>query len=569
MSANHFSRLVLAMNSVQQSYTRIFAALILGTLLLTLTLAALPAQAQTYTVVYNFGSNANDPVNLIGGPNLIAQGRDGNFYSMSNGGGTAAHGTAFKITPSGTVTVLASFAWTNGLYPIGGLILGTDGNLYGATEWGGDSSCNLGSGCGTVMKITPAGVLTTLFAFPSSLSNGEFPGPPPIQGTDGNFYGSTTWNVNGDATLYKMTPTGTMTVLHVFNGTDGNYVEGQLVQGTDGNFYGGSFQGGTSNDGVLFKLTPAGVLTVLHNFTGSDGASSWGLVQGTNGTFYGATVGGGTSNAGVVFKLTSSGTYTVLYNLNGTTDGINPYSSLIQATDGNFYGVTNTGGSLGFGTIYKITPAGVYTVVHNFDNTTGRNPQSTLTQATSGLLYGDTYKGGPICNNDTCGVFYSLNIGAAPFASLVSTSGKEGAKIGILGQGFSAASVVKFGGTQATTITRTGTTFISATVPAAALTGSVTVTTGATTLTSKQTFKVKPTITSFTPPSGPVGTPVTITGTSLTQATKVTFNGTSASFTVNSDTQITATVPTGATTGKIAVTTKGGSATSTTSFTVN
>lgn len=552
--------------------SRMLAALVAAMVVLTLAGAAIPAQAQTYTVVYNFGSAPNDATGIGGGgPNLIAQGRDGNFYSMSEHGGTGARGAAFKITPSGTETLLASFVTTNGLYPWGGLTLGTDGNLYGTTLQGGGTSCQFGAGCGIVLKMTPAGVLTTLFAFPATDSNGLYPYAPPIQGTDGNFYGSTPVG-NGGATLYKMTPTGTMTLLHQFNVTDGDFVSGQLVQGTDGNFYGGSFQGGTSSAGVLFKVTSTGVFTLLHNFTGSDGTSAWGLIQGTDGNFYGATVGGGTSNAGVIFKITSSGAYTVLYNLNGTTDGLNPYSSLIQATDGNFYGVANAGGTLGYGTIYKITPGGAYTVVHNFDSTTGQNPQAALTQSTTGLLYGDTQLGGQqtVTNcNGTCGVFYSLNIGAAPFAKLVTTSGKEGAKIGILGQGFSSSSVVKFGGVQATSITLSGTTFITATVPAGALTGKVTVTTGSTTLTSPQSFKVKPTFTSFAPPSGPVGTPVTITGTGLTQTTKVTFNGTSAAFTVNSDTQITATVPTGATTGKITVTTKGGSVSSTTSFTVN
>ena len=168
------------------------------------------------------------------------------------------------------------------------------------------------------------------------------------------------------------------------------------------------------------------------------------------------------------------------------------------------------------------------------------------------------------------GTAFSLSVGLGPFVKTQTTSGREGAKIGILGQGFSSSSVVKFGGTQATTITLTGTTFIKATVPAGALTGLVTVTTGTTTLTSSKTFKVLPTITSFTPESGPVGTSVTITGTELTQTSKVTFGGVKATtVTVNSDSQVTAEVPTGATTGKIAVTTKGGSATSATSFTVN
>jgi hypothetical protein len=139
----------------------------------------------------------------------------------------------------------------------------------------------------------------------------------------------------------------------------------------------------------------------------------------------------------------------------------------------------------------------------------------------------------------------------------------------MLGQGFSSSSVVKFGGTKATIIVLSGTTYITATVPAGALTGSVTVATGSTTLTSTKNFNVRPTMTSFSPSSGAVGTLVTITGTGLKQTTKVTFSGKSANFTVVSDTEVTATVPTGATTGKIIVITKGGSVTSATSFTVN
>ena len=160
-------------------------------------------------------------------------------------------------------------------------------------------------------------------------------------------------------------------------------------------------------------------------------------------------------------------------------------------------------------------------------------------------------------------------MGLSPFVSPETASAKEGAKVGILGQGFSSTSVVKFGGVAATSVARGGTTFISATVPPGALTGAITVTTGATTLKSPQAFKIAPTLTTFDPPSGPVGTSVTITGTAYTQATKVVFNGISAAFTANSDTQITATVPAGATTGKIGVGTKGGSVASPTNFTVN
>jgi hypothetical protein len=149
------------------------------------------------------------------------------------------------------------------------------------------------------------------------------------------------------------------------------------------------------------------------------------------------------------------------------------------------------------------------------------------------------------------------------------TSGAEGAQVGILGQGFTPASVVKFGGTEATTTELTGTTYIFATVPTGALTGDVTVTTGSTVLSTMSSYSITPTLKSFNPPSGPVGTEVTITGTGLMQATKVTFDNVSATFTVNSDSQITTAVPTAAATGKIKLTTKGGSATSSKKFTVN
>lgn len=481
------------MNYFRQQHTSFstIGAVVAAIVAITITSAVIPAQAQTYKVVYNFGSHTNDPITPGAGPNFIAQGRDGNLYSMSWQGGSDGRGAAFKVTPSGKLTVLANFVISNGDYPIGGVTLGADGNLYGTTNQGGDPNCNLGLGCGTVLKLTPAAKLTTLFVFPADNSNGSYPGAAPIQGTDGNFYGTTSVG-NGGSTLYKMTPAGTMTLLHQFDTTDGNDVVAGLIEGTDGNFYGGSFSGGTSGDGVLFRVTPAGGFTVLHNFGGSDGTSAWGLIQATDGNFYGVTGGGGSSNAGVVFKITPSGTYAVLHNLNGTTDGISPYSRLIQATDGNFYGVANGGGSLGFGTIFKVTSRGVYSVVHNFDGKTGQNPESALTQDTNGILYGDTYRGGSGSENcnGTCGVLYGLNIGAAPFVSLVTTSGKVGSKIGILGQGFSKSSVIKFGGVQATQFTLSGATYISATVPGGAIDGKVTVTTGSTTLTSPQTFIV-------------------------------------------------------------------------------
>jgi uncharacterized repeat protein (TIGR03803 family) len=530
--------------------SHMFAAFVAATVVLTFAWATTPAQAQTYTILYQLTGDPNPGIGVS-----FALGRDGNFYASSYYGGANNLGSIFKVTPSGTETLLYSFTSVDGGSCYAGLLLGTDGNFYGGCSSGS-------SGNGYTFKLTPSGTYTHLHEFAGTDGSGP---AITLQGTDGNYYGCTgKGGVNNLGTVFKMTPAGTVTTIYQFDGSA--WPCSGLIQGKDGNFY-----GTTTNGGGVFKLTSAGVYTVLHAFAGGtgDGGNPGGLAQGTDGNFYGGTYSGGTNNEGVIYKMTPAGTVTLLHSFNLTTDlGENPQTNLLQANDGNFYSVAvgcNYFGCGSYGNIFEITPTGTYTTLQAFTFGNGAYPWPGLVLDPSGVFYGLTNQGGTTGN----GVFYSLSTGLKAFVSLGTTSGKEGVKVNILGQGFSSSSVVKFGGTQSTTVTRSGTTFLTATVPAAALTGSVTVTTGATTLTSLQTFKVKPTLTSFTPPSGPSGTLVTITGTGLTQTMKVTFNGKSATFTVISDTQVTATVPTGATTGKIAITTKGGSAASTTSFTVN
>lgn len=513
---------------------------------LALSLLAVPAHGQTFSVVASITDHAYSSPS-----GQIALGRNGDVYAV-----TPANGWLFSTTTAGT------FA---GIYQVGGpsgVTLGSDGNLY--TNFVFDRV-----GCGEVDKTSTLGTYSVLASICGN--DGAFPYSAPIQASNGIFYGTASGGgSNSEGTIYSVTSSGTVGLLHTFVGTDGNAPTAPLVMGSDGNLYGGTTSGGTNNDGVLFRITPQGVYTVLHNLAGSDGTNiSSGLCLGRDGNLYGVTRNGGTDNDGVIFKLTNSGVYTVLYNI------LNPYSlpasSLVQASDGNLYGVLGQGNASQPGWIYSVSTTGTFTILHEFcqetNCTDGSAPSTPLIQHTNGTLYGLTLQGGTGPQND--GTFYSLNIGANAFISLASTSGKEGVKVGIFGQGFTVKSVVEFGGTQATTVTRSGSTYLIATVPAGALTGAVTVTTGKTTLTSLQSFKVTPTLTTFDPPSGAVGTLITITGTAFTQATKVAFAGRSAAFTVNSDTQITATVPTGATTGKISVTTKGGSASSATSFTVN
>jgi uncharacterized repeat protein (TIGR03803 family) len=537
----------------------------LALLVLAIVAVTIPAaHSQAFSVLYNFGTNSGDPTNPFYA-GIIAQGRDGNMYSTATNGGTHGVGAMFSITPTGILTVPYSF--DSPYSPYSGLTLGTDGNFYGTTRGA------LSSDLQNVFKITPSGTLTVLHNLIGSYGSAPF--APPIQGMDGNFYGTTTEaGTNNLGTVYKVTPTGTFTTLYSFDGTHGEYPADPLVQGTDGNFYGTTWQGGTFNYGVVFKITPSGKLATLYSFDGTHGELPYDpLVQGTDGNFYGTTASGGTSNYGVVFKITPSGTLTVLHNL-AYPDGAYPYAGLVQATDGNFYGTTY-GGGLGLGTIFTISPLRPYTykVLYNFDDTIGAGayPLVTLLQHTNGILYGDTFQGGSGsvgCAVGACGIFYSLDMGLKPFVRLVSTSGKVGKTIEILGQGFTGTTGVSFNGTTAN-LKVSSDTYLTATVPTGATTGTVTVTTPGGPLTSNKKFRVTPQVLSFNPTSGKVGTPVMITGVSLTQTNKVTFGGVKATtFTVNMDTQVTANVPPGARTGKIAITTQGGTAVSSRVFTV-
>jgi uncharacterized repeat protein (TIGR03803 family) len=527
-------------------------------LVVALTVATFIAtRAHAQTVVYYFGQGGStDPLDPEAA-GIIVQGRDGNLYSTTPLGGYFGTGTIFEVTsPGGILTVPWSFGLVFDDDPYGGLTLGTDGYYYG-TDTTGEINSE-----GTVFKVDPAFTeMTTLHVFNGT--DGDDPLAPPIEGSDGNFYGTTSGMfVNNGGTIYKITSTGTFTLLHTFGafGTTGGYgAYGPLVQGLDGNFYGTTLVGGTKNDGTVYRITSQGTLTILHSFVGTDGYEPTGdLVLGTDGNFYGTAGGGGSTGGGVAFKITSQGKLTVLASFTADVGLGFPVSSLMQGSDGNFYGTAQFGA-------YSMTPAGKISVVGVFDGEYLENPFVKPMQHTSGVIYGETSNGGDYEG----GAFYELKLGLPPFAGLVPNTGKVGKSIGILGQGFTAATGVSFNGVAATTFKATSDTYMTAMVPSTATTGPVTVTIPSGNLVSKQSFLVTPTIASFSPPSGAVGTAVTIKGASLKQTTKVSFGGVAApKFTVNSNAQITATVPTGAVTGKIVITTAGGAATSATAFTV-
>jgi uncharacterized repeat protein (TIGR03803 family) len=554
------------------------------------------APAQTFNTLFDFdGTNGANP-NYV----TLFQGTDGNLYGTTSVGGLPASsncsggcGTVFKISTAGKLTVLHDFCTTasclagkveDGEFPEAGVIQGLDGNFYGTASGNSPSP-----GEGLVFKITPAGTLTILYTFCAVITtcaDGASPTAPLVQGTDGNFYGTTTSGgtgfENSFGTVFKVTPTGAHTILYSFcsktNCTDGMNPEAGLVQASDGNFYGTTNQGGTNQAclggcGTLFRITPAGKQTTLHNFCSAancaDGANPIaGLIQATDGNLYGTTFQGGANGAGTIFKISLSGSFSVFYTF-GTEDGT-AYAPLLQASDGNFYGTTNGGGETGQGMIFKITPAEKLTVLYSFDSVNA-NPVSGLMQDTNGKFYGTTYSGLTNVNclfTGGCGTVYSLSTGLGAFVKTEPTYGKVGSTIIIIGTNLTGASAVSFNGTAAS-FKVVSSSEITAVVPSAAKSGPVSVTTPSGILKTVVGFKVTPVITSFTPESGPVGTEVTITGTGLTGATAVTFGGVKATtFSVKSATEVTADVPTGAKTGAIAITTPGGTATTSETFTV-
>jgi uncharacterized repeat protein (TIGR03803 family) len=501
---------------------------------------AVPVTAQTYTTLYNFsGPGGNIPTGQL------TQGADGNLWGITKNGGVGpcssegnpGCGTIFEISTGGALTSLYSFDGSTGYIPAGGLTLATDGNFYGVTTTGGEFNQ------GAAFQFTPWGDLSDFFGFcmedcpEGYVLNGADPTTKIIQGTDGNLYGTTPYGgtycgIRGCGVFFKLTTSpflGIMTFHSFHSGVGGPTTS--VVQGLDGNFYGIA--------GNFFKITSPTYSLVKFNNPFLIGWPIGGIILGTDGNFYGASIGGSTTyGCGVIYQMTPSGTFTTMYNFTGVNDGCTPESPLIQASDGNFYGLSK--GEL----FFQVTPTGAFTPIYS-------GVQGTLMQATDGNFYGTDPTGGN-CAPYYCGSIFKLSTGLGPFVTTIPTSGKVGTVVSILGYNLLGANVSLNGTPLSSSYIEE--TELQVTIPAGATTGLMTV--GS--LQSNKVFRVTPQLKNFSVDRGPVGTVVTINGVSLTQTTQVTFDGVPATFTVDSDLKVTTTVPAGAKSGRLNVTTPGG-----------
>jgi uncharacterized repeat protein (TIGR03803 family) len=323
----------------------------------------------------------------------------GNLYGTTSFSGAGGQGAVYKLDTSGNARAVYAFPGAaDGQYPYNaGVFFGSDGQLYGTTDYGGKT------GAGVVYQLDGDGNETVLHSFAVFSANGY--GQPTgnlIQDSEGNFYG-TTFIGQADAgygygVVYKVGPGGHSTVLHNFTGgADGGLPYGGVIRDSKGNLYGTAEVGGASGAGVVFKVDTSGNETVLYSFTGgADGGYPLaGVIRDSKGNLYATTNGGGASGAGVVFKVDTSGNETALYSFTGGADGAYPYwVVLARDSAGNLYGTTFNGGASNAGVVFKVDTSGNETVLHSFTGgTDGGNPYAGVIRA-GGNLYGTTAFGG-------------------------------------------------------------------------------------------------------------------------------------------------------------------------------
>ncbi len=530
--------------------------------------AGAPLHAQSYQDLYNFNCSSGGCTPS----GALTQGTDGNLYGTTSAGGLNGLGTIFKVSTAGTgYKVLWNFDSTTNGTPSGGLTLSSvDGNFYGTTG---------GSGIGTLYRFdSSTKTLTPLHQF--STTEGV-PQGPPVEDTHKILYGVNALGAN-PGTAYSFTvATNTYALL---NGKVPGFPSGPLFLASDGNLYGATSSGGSDDAGAVFSITSKGGIKKVYSFTGLDDGTSPNapLVQGKDGNLYGTAFSGGFSNFGTIFNLTlptptTPSTETTLYAFDRTSsDPYNPAAGLLAASDGNFYGTTHNGGVDDLGNVFEWQSGGSFIPLFDLSGTTGTTagayPNTNMIEDTNGVFYGVTSAGGTNGSGSGDGVLFSLT--PPNLLSHISLCCNWWVvldqPVKIIGQNLTGVISVHFGSVAARF--RPGSaSYLTAEVPSAAIDSPVTVTlaTGLQ-LESQQNVHILPKITNLDPSSGPVGTQVGIVGGGFAGTTKVTFGGVATgNFTVVSPALIQATVPSGAATGKVGVTTPNGSATSKETFTVN
>ncbi len=365
---------------------------------------AQPAKAQTETVLYSFCPGGGWCSDGFLPDSLIADSA-GNLYGTTLAGGTGVGGVAFRLTAASEYSIVYSFthANENGWKPAS-ITLDSQGNLYGTTYEGGTHSVHVYGGDGTAFKITPGGTETILYNFGVDSTDGIRPFAGLVE-ANGNLYGTTSiGGLHSSGTIFRITPEGVETILHNFGSSrsDGAGPVGSLVMDSKGNLYGMTDAGGTNNQGTVFELTTLGKYQILHNFGAAHDASEprASLILDGQGNLYGATYVGGANETGAVFRLSpgtsGSWTETVLYSFPPENKGNcrNPYSNVVLDQAGNLYGTTITGGALDLGCVYEVSPSGALTILHSFGTRgDGADPTGNILFS-QGNLYGTTSAGG-------------------------------------------------------------------------------------------------------------------------------------------------------------------------------
>jgi len=354
---------------------------------------SLPAHASSYQVLYSFGASLTDGANPNAGVIMDAS---GNLYGTTGFGGAKGQGTIFKLSSTGQLTLLHSFAGKkDGGEVFGGLIFDAAGNLYGTAASGGRK------GFGTVFRLSPKEKLRVLYIFAGPTKGGAFPEDALLRDAAGNLFLTTSaGGADNFGTVFEIPHTGKRRILYSFTGSpdDGDAPVAGLIEDAQGNLFGTTGGDGATKLGSIFEVSSNGTFMLLHSFVGgsSDGARPEGaLLPDGSGNFFGTTHDGGTSNHGTVFELTSGGALMLLHSFAGTVDGAGPDGGLIADASANLYGTAAGGGSNSLGTVFELTTGGTLIVLHDFAGFgDGANPEAGLISDGAGNFYGTTLNGG-------------------------------------------------------------------------------------------------------------------------------------------------------------------------------